>query len=52
MRGMNPEAIKKEAHDEDIQILFEGQNRNATLIEMLYEKLGIEIPEDPEEYLE
>ena len=37
--------------EEDIEILFQGQNRNGTLIEMLYEKLGIEIPEDPKEGL-
>ena len=39
-------------YDEDIQILFQAQNRNATLIEMLYEKLGMEIPEDPQEDLQ
>ena len=38
--------------EEDIQTLFEAQNRNGILIEMLYEKLGIEIPEDPQEAAE
>ena len=43
------EDMENEAHEGDIQLLFEQANRNSMLIEMLYEKLGIEIPEDSQE---
>tara|TARA_R100000458_G_scaffold49668_1_gene49385 strand:+ start:153 stop:323 length:171 start_codon:yes stop_codon:yes gene_type:complete len=38
--------------EQDIEMLFEASNRNAILIEMLYEKLGIEMPEELEELIQ